>query len=79
MNEARQNYRRRINFVDANLDRPRGKELATEHGTLGYPILLFLDGDGNQVNILRGVLPSSIIEQAIEDLLAREKGISGSE
>ncbi len=69
--EARQNYRRRINFVDANLDLPRGKELATEHGVVGYPILLFLDGDGNRVNILRGVLPLSVIEQTIENLIAQ--------
>ena len=72
VNEARQKYKGQVNYVDANLDESSGKELAKEHGMIGYPILLFLDSQGNQVNVLRGVLPLSVVEDAFEELIAGE-------
>lgn len=72
VNEARKNYRGRINFVDANLDQPSGKELAKEHDVVGYPVLLLLDGDSNRVNVLQGVFPLSTIENALDELIAGE-------
>ncbi len=62
-------YRGRLNVVYVSMDRADGKELAKGYGIVGTPTLLFLDGEGNQVNMLRGAFPSSIIEQAIKDLL----------
>lgn len=70
MNEARRNYRGQINFIDANLDEPKGKELASRYGIANYPILLFLDGDGNQVSLLQGVFPLSIVKKACDELIA---------
>jgi thiol:disulfide interchange protein len=72
VNEARKQYRGKVNYVDANLDQPSAKELAKEHGMIGYPILLFLDSEGNRFNVLRGVLPLSVVEQAFEDVIANE-------
>ena len=58
-------------MVYVSMDREKGQELAKQYGVIGTPTLLFLDSEDNQVNMLRGAFPSSIIEQAIEDLLAR--------
>ncbi len=70
VNEARQKYRGRVNFVDANLDQPGGKEIAQKHNVIGYPVLLLLDGKGKQANILRGVFPFPVLEKALNELLA---------
>lgn len=72
VNEAKRSYKGRVNLVDANLDRPKGKELAKEHNVIGYPTLLLLDSDGDQVNVLRGVIPLSVVENAFDELIAGE-------
>ena len=72
VNEARKNYKGQVNLVDANLDQHGGKELAREHSVTGYPTLLLLDGDGNQVNVLRGVIPLSVVEKAFDELIDGE-------
>ncbi|MBU0703493.1 MAG: hypothetical protein KKC18_06460 [Chloroflexi bacterium] len=64
-------YRGRLKVIYVSMDRPNGKELAKEYGIIGTPALLLLDSEGNQVNVLRGLLPQSVIEQAVEDLLAK--------
>jgi len=65
-------YRGRLNVVYVGIDRADGKKLAREYGVVGTPTLLLLDSEGNPVNILRGSLPSRLIEQAIEDLVVQE-------
>ncbi len=72
MNEVRKNYREQINFVDADLDQPSGKELAREYNIVGYPVLLLLDGDGKRVSTLRGVMPLSTVEKVLDELVAGE-------
>jgi thiol-disulfide isomerase/thioredoxin len=64
-------YRKHINVVYVSIDRADGKEVAKEYGVVGIPTFLFLDSEGNQVNVLRGSFPAPLIEQEIEDLLAR--------
>ena len=70
MNGVKREYVGRLNVVYVNMDRPDGKKLAREYGVVGTPTILFLDSEGNQVNTLRGSLPPSLIEQAVEDLVA---------
>lgn len=69
-------YRGQLNVVYVSMDREDGRELAKQRGVVGTPTLLFLDSEGNQVNMLRGAFPPSVIEQAIKDLLTREKNIA---
>lgn len=73
VHEAQKRYRGRINFIDANLDDQRGKELSKEYGVIGYPTLLLLDSKGNKVSTLRGVMPLALVEQAFDELLAKEE------
>jgi thioredoxin-related protein len=67
----KQRYKRHIDVVYVSLDKSDGKKLAREHGVMGTPTFLLLDSEGNQVNVLRGSLPASVIEKAIEDLIAQ--------
>ena len=62
---------RQLDVVYAEIDEPDGKELAREYGVVGTPTILLLDRQGNQVRVLRGSFPSSLIEQAIEEALAQ--------
>jgi thioredoxin-related protein len=66
----RRNYGDRLNVLTVSLDESVGKELAREHGVFGTPTLLLLDEEGTPVNVLRGLLPAPLIEQAVADLVA---------
>jgi thioredoxin-related protein len=46
--------------------------LAREHGVVGTPAILLLDREGRQLNVLCGSFPLTVIEQAVEELLARD-------
>jgi thioredoxin 1 len=70
VDEIRRKYRRRVDVVYVNMDRDEGKRVAREYGIIGTPTLLLLDSEGRQVNVLRGTLPTRVIEQTVEDLLA---------
>lgn len=71
VNGIKREYRGRLNVVYVSMDQPAGKELAKQHGVVGTPTLLLLDGEGDRVSILQGLIPPSLIEQAIQDLLAQ--------
>ena len=71
MDGLKREYRGRLNVVYANMDRADGKKLAKEHGIIGTPTLLLLDSEGYQVNVLRGALPPTLIDQAVADLVAQ--------
>ena len=71
MNGIKREYRGRINVVYVSVDRPDGKELAKQYGVVGTPTILLLDGEGNQVNVLRGSLPPPLIERAVKDVLVQ--------
>ena len=72
-------YKGQLNVVYVSMDQTEGRESAKQYGVVGTPTLLFLDSNGNQVNMLRGAFPPSVIEQAIEDLLAQEKDAVGNQ
>jgi thioredoxin-related protein len=72
VNGIRGDYRRKLNFVYASLDEKSGKDLARRHGVIGYPVVLLLDGEGNKANTIRGVAPRAVLEQAIDELYAKE-------
>jgi len=67
--QIKKDHRGELNVVFATLEEPVGKELADEHGILGYPNILLLDRDGGRVSLLRGVMPQPALEQAVEDLI----------
>jgi thioredoxin-like negative regulator of GroEL len=53
------------------MDRDDGEKLARQHGIIGTPTLLLLDREGRQVDVLRGTLPVSVIDQVVNDLVTR--------
>ncbi len=71
VNGIKREHKRRLNVVYVNIDRPEGKEVAKQYGIVGIPTILLLDDEGNQVNVLRGTLPSSLIEQTVRDRIAQ--------
>ena len=71
MNGIKREYRGWLNVVYANVDRSDGEKLAKQYEVVGTPTILLLDGEGNQVNVLRGSLPPPLIERAVEDLLVQ--------
>ena len=71
MDGIKREYRGRLNVVYLDITRARGKEMAKEYGLMGTPTLLLLDSEGNQVNVLRGLLSKSALERAVDDLLAQ--------
>lgn len=71
MNGIRRQYRGQVKVIYASMDESDGKELAERYGVVGTPTILLLDGEDNQVNVLRGSFPSSLVERAVEDLVAQ--------
>ena len=71
VDEIRRQYGRSIDFVYVDVGQEDGERLGREHGVIGTPTLLLLDSEGQQTNILRGTLPESVIEQAVQDLVAQ--------
>lgn len=71
VDEIRRKYGRRVDFVYVDVGRDEGEKLGREHGVIGTPTLLLLDSEGRQVNVLRGTLPTPVIEQAVKDLVAQ--------
>lgn len=72
MDEVKSSYGRKLNFVFVEMSTAQGKAEAREEGVMGTPTFLFLDGDGERVFILQGVLPRTVLEQHLDALLDRE-------
>ncbi|MGD2177846.1 MAG: thioredoxin family protein [Anaerolineae bacterium] len=71
VDEIRHKYGRQVDVAYVNMDHDDGKRLAREYGVIGTPTVLLLDSAGVQVNVLRGTLPTPVIEQAVKDLVAQ--------
>jgi thioredoxin-related protein len=71
VNGIRREYRGKLGVVYADVDTSDGKELARQYGAFGTPTFVLLDSQGEQVQVLRGSFPASLIVQAIEDVLAQ--------
>lgn len=65
----RSKYRGELNVIYATLEDEKGRELADQYGIIGFPVILLLDGQGERVSLLRGVVPQPSLEQAVEDLI----------
>ena len=65
-------YGRKINFVFVEMNTGKGKEEARDEGVMGTPTFLLLDGEGERVYMLQGVYPRAVLENHLDDLLARE-------
>jgi len=72
VNDLEQDYRGQLGVIYVSMDEAEGRDIAGEHGVLGTPTILLLDGEGEQFQVLRGSIPTPLIEQAVEDLLAAE-------
>jgi thioredoxin 1 len=73
VDEIRDAYGDRLTVVYATIDEPEGKELAHRHGIIGYPTMLLLNSDGEEVGVLRGVVPKAALEKMVDELLDREE------
>lgn len=73
VNGIRGDYGRKLNFVYASLDGQSGKDMARQYGVQGYPIVLLLDSEGNQANIIRGVVARGVLSKAIDDVLEKKQ------
>lgn len=71
--EIEREYGQRLNVVYATVDEQQGKQLAREHGIIGYPAILLLDSEGERVGILHGVVPRPSLEEMVDDLLQAER------
>ena len=71
--EIERDYGQRLNVVYATVDEQEGKQLAREHGIIGYPAMLLLDSEGERVGLLHGVVPRPSLEGMVDDLLQAER------
>jgi thiol-disulfide isomerase/thioredoxin len=73
VDEVKKNYAQKINFVFIEMHTPQGKEEARDEGVMGTPTFIFLNGDGERVYMIQGVQQRVILEQHLDELLAREE------
>ena len=66
-------HRGELEVVYATLEDEEGKQLADQHGILGFPVVLLLDAEGGRANLLRGVVPQPALEQAVADLISSQQ------
>lgn len=69
VDEIRDAYDRQLTVVYATIDEPEGKELAHRHGIIGYPTMLLLNSDGEEVGVLRGVVPKTALAKMVDELI----------
>jgi thiol-disulfide isomerase/thioredoxin len=73
IDEIRDTYDRQLEVVYATIDEPEGKELAHRYGIIGYPTMLLLNSDGEEVGVLRGVVPKTALVKMVDELLDQER------
>lgn len=66
-------HRGELKVVYATLEDEEGKQLADQHGILGFPVVLLLDAEGERANLLRGVVPQPALERAVLDLIEAQQ------
>lgn len=72
VNEIEKEYGKQLNVIYAEVEQQKGKELARQHGIIGFPTILLLDSEDERVNLFRGVIPRTVLDQALGDLLQTE-------
>lgn len=73
VNGVKKNYGGRVNFEFVDLSTSDGKDRGREEGVMGTPTFLLLDSSGERVYMIQGVYPQSVLEQNLDELLAREE------
>jgi thiol-disulfide isomerase/thioredoxin len=74
VNGLEQEYRGELSVIYVSMDEAEGREIARDYGVIGTPTILLLDGEGNQVQVLRGSIPALLVEGAVEDLVRQQGG-----
>jgi len=69
---VKKDYGQKVNFVYVEMHTPSGKEEARDEGVMGTPTFLLLNSQGERVYMLQGVYPRAILEQHLDELIARE-------
>lgn len=69
---VKKDYGQKVNFVYVEMHTPNGKEEARDEGVMGTPTFLLLNSQGERVYMLQGVYPRAILEQHLDELIARE-------
>ncbi len=72
VDEVKKSYDRRMNFVFVEMHTAEGKTEARKEGVMGTPTFLMLNGEGERVYMLQGVYPRAVLEQHLDEVLARE-------
>jgi thioredoxin-related protein len=72
VNEVKGSYGDKVNFEFVDLSTTDGKERGREVGVMGTPTFVLLDSQGETVYQIQGVYPRSVLEQHLDELLARE-------
>jgi hypothetical protein len=72
VDEVKKSYGRKMNFVYIEMNSRDGKAEAREEGVMGTPTFLLLDGNGERVYVLQGVVKRQILEQHLDAVLERE-------
>lgn len=73
VNGVKDNYGGKVNFEFVDLSTADGKERGRHEGVMGTPTFLLLDSSGERVYMIQGVYPQSVLEQNLDELLAREE------
>ena len=73
VDDIEKEYGSQLTVVYATVNEPDGKQLAQQHGIIGYPTILLLSSEGEQAGLLRGVIPRSSLEKMVDELLAVEQ------
>ena len=71
VNGIEHEYRGQLNVLYVSMDEEEGQTVARGYGVIGTPTILLLDDQGEQINVVRGVVAQVQLEQLVEDLLAR--------
>ena len=72
VDEVKREYGGQVNFEIISMDDKSGKDEAAEYGVTGYPNILILQSNGDQYNLLKGVVPQEALSQALDDVLEKE-------
>jgi len=72
VDEVKKSYDRKMNFVFVEMHTADGKMEARKEGVMGTPTFLMLNGEGERVYMLQGVYPRAVLEQHLDEVLARE-------
>ena len=69
IDDIERQYRNELQVVTFDVNTAGGEGAAEEHGVVGTPTVLLFDADGAQVGKYQGVVPQTVLEQAVDGLI----------